>query len=244
MDRELPPLTFLSFFSPTSLQNEASLSLFFSPYILSFKQNKSLFERFLSLRCYSLWAHWCFLGIRCRVTLEAAKPAQRPVPLARHLPSVCKMGLVARALSFVHPDRSSHPQSWLMSVLPERENVSRQLAWLWVCAVFLHAWKGAFRVDAAPVTFWMLAKLIRRLKREKHGKECMPYVGGRGCLPFGVTILSCFYLLCLQGEITLPPPLPHELVHSFSNKVCNRDSQPTGWNFPYLKALVEVVQES
>lgn len=123
--------------------------------------------------------------------------------------------------------------------------MSRQLAWLWVCAGFLQAWKGAFRVAAAPVTFWMLTKLIRRLKQKKNTvNSCMPYVGGRDFLPFGVTILSCFYLLCLQGEITLPPLFPHELVHSFGNKVCNGDSQPVGWNFPYLKALVEVVPES
>ena len=174
VDRELAPLTFfLFFFSYFTAKWSESQPQFFSLYLhsahpLSSNQNKSLFERFLSLYRYSLWAHWCFLGIRCRVTLEAAQPAQRSVPLARHLPSVCKMGLVARALSSVHPDWSSHPQPRLTSVLPETENVSRQLAWLWVCAGFLQAWKGAFRVAATPVTFWVLAKLIRRLKQEKN----------------------------------------------------------------------------
>ena len=106
-------------------------------------------------------------------------------------------------------------------------------------------WEKACSSNRSTSNFLDVGKVDKKIEtKEKHGKQCMPYVGGRDFLPFGVTILSCFYLLCLQGEITLPPLFPHELVHSFSNKVCNRDSQPIGWNFPYLKALVEVVPES
>ena len=65
---------FLFFFLLHSKMKRVSASSFFfslyphSAYPLSSNQNKSLFERFLSLYCYSLWAHWCFLRIRCRVT--------------------------------------------------------------------------------------------------------------------------------------------------------------------------------
>jgi len=71
--------------------------------------------------------------------------------------------------------------------------------------------------------------------REKHRKECMPYVGGRDFLPFGDTILSCHYLLCLQDEITLPPLLPDELVHSFSNKFVIEIPNPQNEIFRILK---------
>lgn len=112
-----------------------------SAYPLSSTKTNPYLRGFFSLYYYSLWAHWCFLRIRCRVTGSSTTSTKiSPISPGIYLLSV-KWDLL---LGLCHLSTLTDPATPapLMSVLLERENVCPD-SWRGSgCVFFLQAWKG------------------------------------------------------------------------------------------------------
>lgn len=173
--------------------------------------------------------HVVLLGIRCGVTLEAAQPARRAFPLARHLPSVFKHGLVARTLSSAHPARSSHPPA-LADVSAARKGKRVQTAGVPVGVCWLPASLGRdVQGRCSTGNFLDVGKVDKKRKEQQLRENTKRST----CLGCAVEVFSplesrfCLAFVTCAREVRLPPspeppraPPPRpEPIPSLSKKV-------------------------